>query len=190
VGLAACPKPPDLDRMSAAQKKAFDDLGAFGEGLAVLAAAGGPDVHPHATDTPDAWLVWERDVASFSVDLRRLELFFRDVLAGRLTAEEERRQLISFIDAEGVPQGPFYTVGWKMAAMVERARGREGLVKTVCDPRTLLAAYNEVAASHPRRAGEGLALDEQGLMPCRRRRLKYAGAMNAAADDDHIVFFH
>jgi hypothetical protein len=158
VCVEACPKPPDFDRMSAAQKKAFDDLGAFGEGLAVLAAAGGPDVHPHATDTPDAWLVWERDVASFSVDLRRLELFFRDVLAGRLPAEEENRQLYAFIDAEGVPQGPFYTVGWKMAAMVERARGRDGLVKTVCDPRALLAAYNEVAAAHPRKAGEGLAL--------------------------------
>lgn len=42
--------------------------------------------------------------------------------------------------------------------MVERARRREGLVKTVCDPRALLAAYNEVAGAHPRKAGEGLAL--------------------------------
>jgi hypothetical protein len=39
-------------------------------------------------------------------------------------------------------------------------------------------------------AGQALALDEQGLMARRRRRLKYAGAMNAAADDDYIVFFH
>jgi len=124
----------------------------------VLAAAGGPDVHPHATDSADAWLVWERDVARFNVDLRRLETFFRDLLAGRLPAEEADRQLYAFIDAEGVPQGPFYTVGWKMAAIVERARGREGLVKTVCDPRALLAAYNESAAAHPRPDGESLAL--------------------------------
>lgn len=73
VGLAACPKPPDLDRLSTAQKKAFDDLGAFGEGLAVLAAAGGPDVHPHATDEAEAWLVWSatsRASASISAGSR------------------------------------------------------------------------------------------------------------------------
>lgn len=157
VGMASCPKPPDFDRLSPAQKVVFDDLGGFGEGLAVLAAAGGPDVHPHATDDPEAWLVWERDVASFNTDLRRLESFFREVLAGRLSEEEANRKLFSFIDAEGVPQGPFYTVGWKMAAMVERARGREALVRALCDPRALLAAYNELAAAHPRSDGEGLA---------------------------------
>ncbi|MEA2600026.1 MAG: hypothetical protein QOF89_1018 [Acidobacteriota bacterium] len=57
-----------------------------------------------------------------------------------------------------VPQGAFYTVGWKMAAMVERARWRDALLQTICDPRSLLAAYNEVAAAHPRGDGEGLAL--------------------------------
>ena len=158
MGIAGCPKPPDYERLSAAQKTAFDDLGAFGEGLAMLAAAGGPDVHPHATDDdPAAWLVWERDVASFNTDLRRLEAFFRDLLAGRLTGEEANKRLFAFIDAEGVPQGAFYTVGWKMAAMVERARGRDALVKLLCDPRQLLAAYNELAAAHPRSDGEGLA---------------------------------
>ena len=122
------------------------------------AAAGGPDVHPHATDDdPATWLVWERDVASFNTDLRRLEAFFRDLLAGRLTGEEANKRLFAFIDAEGVPQGAFYTVGWKMAAMVERARGRDALVKLLCDPRQLLAAYNELAAAHPRSDGEGLA---------------------------------
>lgn len=158
VGMAGCPRPPDFDRLSAAQKKAFDDLGGFGEGLAVLAAAGGPDVHPHATDAPDAWLVWERDVADFNADLRRIEAFLRDVLAGRLSEEEANKRLFAFIDTDDVPQGAFYTVGWKMAAMVEKARGRDGLVKVLCDPRALLAAYDEVAAAHPRGDGEGLAL--------------------------------
>jgi hypothetical protein len=157
VGLAACPKPPGLDKLTAAQQKVFDYLGGFGEGLAVLAAAGSPDVHPHATDGAEAWLVWERDVANFNADLRRLEAFFRDVLAGRLAGEEADKRLFIFINTDDVPQGAFYTVGWKMAAMVERARGRDALVRTVCDPRSLLTAYNEVAAAHPRGDGEALA---------------------------------
>ena len=110
------------------------------------------------TTDPDAWLVWELDIANFNADLRRLEAFFRNVLAGRLSPEEENKRLFTFINAGDVPQGGFYTVGWKMAALVERARGRDALLQTICDPRSLLAVYNEVAASHPRGDGETLAL--------------------------------
>ena len=35
-----------------------------------------------------------------------------------------------------------------------------------------------------------LALDEQCAVSGRHGGLQHAGAMNAAADDDHIVFFH
>lgn len=158
VGLAGCPAPPGIDKLPAVQQRVIKELGGFGEGLAVLAAAGGADIHPHATSGPEAWLVWERDVASFNVDLPRIESFFRDVLAGRVSGDEENKRLFGFINVGDVPQGAFYTVGWKMAAMIERARGREALVKLVCDPRALLAAYNEVAAAHPRSDGAGLAL--------------------------------
>ncbi|HEV8581931.1 MAG TPA: DUF5700 domain-containing putative Zn-dependent protease [Thermoanaerobaculia bacterium] len=158
VGIAGCPEPPGLDKLPAVHQRVVRELGGFNEGLAVLAAAGGPDVHPHATDTAEAWAVWERDIASFNRDVGRIESFFRDVLAGRLSGDEENKKLFEFINAGDVPQGGFYTVGWKMAAMVERTRGREALVKLVCDPRALLAAYNEVAAARPRKDGEGLAL--------------------------------
>lgn len=157
VGMASCPEPPGHEKLSPPKQRALRYLGAFSEGVATLAAAGGPDVHPHATSAPEAWLIWERDVAGFNSDLPRLESFFREVLAGDLSEEEERRRLFSFINTDEVPQGAFYTVGWKIAAVVERARGREALVKTLCDPRALLAAYNEVAASHSRRDGGGLA---------------------------------
>jgi hypothetical protein len=168
VGLAGCPKPSGFDKLPAAQQRTFEYLGAFGEGLAVLAGAGGPDVHPHATDGAEAWLVWERDIANFNGDLRRLEAFFRDVLAGRLAGEEAEKHLFTFIDAPDVPQGAFYTVGWKMAAMIERARGREALVKSVCDPRALMAAYNDVAAAHPRGDGESLATWSPDLLAALR----------------------
>jgi putative zinc-dependent peptidase DUF5700 len=158
VGLAGCLAPPGIDKLPAAHQRVVKELGGFGEGLAVLAAAGSPDIHPHATSGPKEWLVWERDVARFNADLPRIEAFFGDVLAGRVSGDEETKRFFGFINAGDVPQGAFYTVGWKMAAMIERARGREALVKLVCDPRALLAAYNEIAAAHPRSDGAGLAL--------------------------------
>lgn len=153
VGISGCPEPPGHDALTPRQAKALDYLSAFGEGLAMLAAAGGPDVHPHAVSPPDAWVVWERDVANFNHDVGALEAFFRQVLAGELSEEDERKALFSFINAEGVPQGAFYTVGWKMAAIVERVRGRDALIAAMCDPRDLLVLYNEVASEH--RRGEG-----------------------------------
>lgn len=157
VGMASCADPADHEKLTPAQQRALRYLGAFSEGAATLAAAGGPDVHPHATSAPEAWIVWERDVAGFNADVRRLEGFFREVLAGSLSEEEERKRLFTFINTDEVPQGAFYTVGWKMAAVVEKARGREALVKTLCDPRALLAAYDEAAASQPLSDGGGLA---------------------------------
>src|SRR5450631_447648 len=52
------------------------------------------------------------------------------------------------------------------------------------------SAVDQLAGAARCAARQGIALDEQGLMARRRRRLKDPGTMNAAADDDHIVFFH
>jgi hypothetical protein len=113
-------------------------LGAFGEGVAMLAAAGGPEVHPHETSSTEDRERWDRDMARFDSDLRALESFFLDVLDGRLDEAETRERAMSFF---GV-QGPWYTVGWGMAATIERVYGREHLVSTLCDPIAFLRAYN------------------------------------------------
>lgn len=158
VGSATCPEPDGLDSLSPGAQQVVGWLSAFAEGMAVLAAAGGPDVHPHATSPPEAWAIWERDVGEFATDLRRIEQFFRGVLTDEQSAEEQRAKLFSFISTDEIPQGGFYTVGWKMAALVERVQGREVVVRAVCDPRVLLTAYNEVAAAYPRSEAEPLPL--------------------------------
>jgi hypothetical protein len=164
VGSATCPDPDGLDSLAPGAQRVVSWLSAFGEGMAVLAAAGGPDVHPHATSPPELWSIWERDIGEFAADLMRIQGFFQEVLAGHGTTDEQRAKLFSFINTEEVPAGGFYTVGWKMAALVERVRGREVVVRAVCDPRVLLTTYNEVAASIPRSDAEPLPLWDEDFL--------------------------
>lgn len=152
---AACSDSPD-SALPLPTRTAVQWLGAFSEGLAVLAAAGGPDAHPHAVSSEEERARWERDFARWPEDLRRLESFFLDVVEGRLTDPDSvTRVARSFY---GDAQGPWYTVGYAMASTVERAYGRPALIGAVCDPRRLLALYNQAAAERNRARGEHLPL--------------------------------
>lgn len=118
----------------------------------MLAAAGGPDVHPHAVSPPEDRARWDRDVANFARDLVRLDEFFLDIVDGSLATPDTIRQVaMSFM---GV-QGPWYTVGWKMAVLIEKHFGRATLISCMLDPRMLLSTYN-AAASREGVAGEPL----------------------------------
>jgi Putative zinc dependent peptidase (DUF5700) len=118
-------------------------IGSFGEGFAMLAAAGSPDVHPHAVSLPADRARWDRDMENFSTNLQSVNAFFFDVLNGKFASRDA-------VDEKGSEffgtQGPWYTVGYKMAAMVEKRYGRSTLIETMQDPRRLLFLYNQVAS--------------------------------------------
>jgi len=123
-------------------KSAVDWMGAFGEGFAMLAAAGGPDVHPHAVSSPEEHARWDHDMANFNQDLATLQQFFLDIVNQKLkTKEEIDEKAFSFFGT----QGPWYTVGYKMAVIVEKRYGRATLIDCMIDPRELLARYNFAA---------------------------------------------
>ncbi|HEY0115455.1 MAG TPA: DUF5700 domain-containing putative Zn-dependent protease [Allosphingosinicella sp.] len=131
---------------------------ALGEGVAMLAAAGGPEVHPHASSPAEDRARWDGDVARFDSDFARLASFFSDIGEGRLTGDPLQRQAMSFF---GV-QGPWYTVGWRMAQLIEREFGREALVPALCNRHALFLVYNLAAARRslpqwPRPVVEALA---------------------------------
>jgi len=129
-------------------------IGAFGEGFAMLAAAGGPNVHPHAVSSQEERARWDKDVANFNGDLKKVEKFFLDILGNRLAKEDVQKTASSFY---GI-QGPWYTVGWKMSVLIEKTYGRAKLIKCICDQRKLLPTYNKAAAKHNRASREPLAL--------------------------------
>ncbi len=135
-------------------------LGAFGEGFAMLAAAGGPDVHPHAVGNATDHARWDRDVANFDNDLKTVEKFFLDVLAERLS-ETQISEAISTFFGE---QGAWYTVGWKMCVLIEKRFGRRTLIEVMCDQRKLLPTYNRAAAIFNRTARKPLPLWSPALI--------------------------
>ena len=113
-------------------------IGAFGEGFAMLAAAGGPAVHPHAASKLEDRERWDADMSDFRKNQQELDRFFRSTLDGTLTQEQAKQQGFTYF---GV-QGPWYTVGWKIAVTIEKAYGRQRLIEAMCDAPTLLATYN------------------------------------------------
>jgi hypothetical protein len=142
IGLnAACREQPFI-HATPAQRMLLRFLGGFGEGQAMLAAAGSPAIHPHAADDDTIRQRWDRDVAHAHADIDDLSAFFASVLDGRIaSADSVRERAMTYY---GV-QGPWYTVGWLMASTIERELGRPALVATLCDPAGLMILYNRAA---------------------------------------------
>jgi hypothetical protein len=155
IGFASVEKAEPLADAPTPVRDALTWMGAFGEGFAMLAAAGGADVHPHAASKPEDRARWDRDLANFNQDVRTLEAFFLRVLDGGFSSkEEERKTAFSFF---GV-QGPWYTVGYNMAVTVERRFGRAALIGAMRDPPKLLELYNLAASEGNASGGGELAL--------------------------------
>jgi Putative zinc dependent peptidase (DUF5700) len=130
-------------------------IGAFGEGWAMLAAAGGPDVHPHQFSSQADRERWDGDIARMPQDLQEVQSFFLDVLNQKFKTDDEIQQkAFSFF---GV-QGPWYTVGWQMAVTIEREFGRPALINCICDRKRFLVKYNEAATRWNQSSAEKLPL--------------------------------
>ncbi|HYH00540.1 MAG TPA: DUF5700 domain-containing putative Zn-dependent protease [Terriglobales bacterium] len=142
-------------------KRAAKWVGAFGEGFAVLAAAGSTEVHPHASSAPEDRSRWDRDMLNFNQDLRKVENFLLDVTDNKLTKAAERNRAMSFF---GDAQGAWYTVGYRMAVVVEKRFGRAALIDCMLDPRKLLHLYNTAAEAHNRSHQDKLELWSSDLL--------------------------
>lgn len=157
-----CPPPgvqEMVKKMPVERQKVIKWTGAFAEGIAMLAAADGIDRHPHEFSPAEDKIRWDKDVLNFNSDLLKVQSFFLELLNGKLTEEAELEKARSFY---GI-QGPWYTVGWKMAEVIERKLGRQELIKCSCDERRLLTAYNKAAIRENRERRAGLALWSEQL---------------------------
>ncbi len=124
-------------------KRALNWMTAFGEGEAMLAAAGSSDRHPHWEDDGEARARWDGDMMHFNADLQSIQQLLTDILDGKLTSDEDiQKRAAPFW---GDVQGAWYTVGYEMAALVEKQYGRQAFDQCLLDPRKLLTMYNQIA---------------------------------------------
>ena len=127
----------------------------------MLAAAGGPDIDPHAASSPKEHARWEHDMANFNQDVGSLQEFFLDVIDQRLVGKDKiDEKAFTFFGA----QGPWYTVGYKMSVIAEKRFGRKRLIECMLDPRELLVSYNRAAQVMNASGKERLALWSPELM--------------------------
>jgi len=161
---AAC---PGLDTSQATPLASVTTwMGAFGEGWAMLAAAGGPDVYPHAGDDSSARATWDRNYGNVAADLAQLDRFFTDILDRRVTNRDTvTARAMSFF---GTVQGPWYTVGYLMTRTVEKAHGHAALMATLCHPTQLVLRYQRTARAQDA-AGGHLPLWSDALIQHLRR---------------------
>jgi len=120
----------------------------------MLAAAGGPQVHPHAHSKAAERALWDSELAKASEYLSQQNDFFLAVLNG--SAGDDPSIDKAMFAYFGEAQGPWYTVGYRMAVTIEEQFGRDAVIDAFCRPPTLLATYNRAAEAHNR--GQGLPL--------------------------------
>lgn len=150
----------EIGKLPANVQTALTWTGAFGEGFAMLAAAGGPNIHPHAVSNSEERTRWDKDVANFNDDLKKVEKFLLDILDGRLTGDEAQKTGYSFFGT----QGPWYTVGWQMSVLIEKTFGKAELIASFCDQRKLLSTYNRAAEKYNRKSRKPLSLWSKSLV--------------------------
>lgn len=136
-------------------RKAAEWMGALGEGIAMLAAAGSPEIDPVAAFGSADQVRWRQDMTGWDIRLRELDQFFADIVDGGFTKPEIADHVaMTFFGY----RGPWYQVGYKMAVTIENELGRPALIATMADPREFLARYNEAAERINARAQQKLPL--------------------------------
>jgi len=141
--------------LSDEKRAAFEWLGGFGEGEAMLAAAGSPTIHPHFHDAAAAKAVWDKALLHFNGDIVSLQVFYTAILDGKLKGDDQIQQAAGPFWGT---QGPWYTAGYKMCQLIEVHFGRTTLMEAYMDPRKMLVFYNQAARLENNRHHIQLAL--------------------------------
>ncbi|HXH61372.1 MAG TPA: DUF5700 domain-containing putative Zn-dependent protease [Fimbriimonadaceae bacterium] len=143
IGYASCCPSKEFSAwekgLKPSQQLAWDWLGAFGEGYAVLAAAGDTKTDPMLYYSQDVKDAFKHGMDHLAEDMGRIESFVLDTTSEKIKGDEVQNRAVQFYGT----QGPWYSVGYRVAIEIENTFGRETLLSCYSDPRKLMPLYNE-----------------------------------------------
>ena len=161
IGFATSCPPPALESKWSALPIPIRDLhrwiGAYGEGFAMLAAAGGVTADPQPADRNE----WKEEMDHFNEELSSQNQFFVQILEAKITDSVGINDKMATYFGN---QGLWYAVGWRMAVTIEEVFGRDRLIQAMCSHDSLFATYNQAAKNHNRNAASKLALWSEKLV--------------------------
>ncbi len=147
--------PEKYNYLSQRSQKIIEWTNAFGEGFAMLAAAGGPNNHPNKFEEKSKQK-WDSNIKRFNKDFELIEEFFDRILKDDFSSEKELYERGYELMVNNGGQGSWYTVGWKIAVVIEKILGKEVLLDCMLELTKLYPRYNEAVKNYNEKFNENL----------------------------------
>ena len=147
VGLDDVYNKSDYSHLTAPAQKMIEWTNAFGEGFAMLAAAGIIDEHPN-NFSEESKKLWDENIKNFNTDFKKIENFLLNILYENFHNDKELYNKGFELMVSNGGQGSWYTVGYKIAKVIEKTANRKVLIDCMDDLTKLYTVYNELVLEY------------------------------------------
>ena len=155
IGLDDIYNKSDYSHLIDSAQKMIEWTNAFGEGFAMLAAAGGIDKHPN-NFSEESKKLWDKNMKNFNTDFKKIENFRLNILYDNFHNDKEIYNKGFEIMVNNGGQGSWYTVGYKVAKVIEKTANRKVLIDCMDDLTKLYTVYNELVLEYNKKKEENL----------------------------------
>lgn len=144
-------------------QKVIEWTNAFGEGFAMLAAAQGLENHPNKFDE-DLKSKWDKNMENYNKDFHKIQNFLLTILEGHFADERKLYNRGFQLMTNNGGQGSWYTVGYKIAVVIEKTASRDLLIKCMQDLTQLYCHYNRLVKQYNKKQNKNLHKWDQKII--------------------------
>lgn len=155
IGLDDIYQKSDYTHLPKPVQRMIEWTNAFGEGFAMLAAAGSPAVHPNRFDE-QLKERWDENISNFNRDFKEIEKFLLDILNKNFSNQKDLYDKGFQLMTNNGGQGSWYTVGYKIAVVIEKMTDKKVLTDCMKDFTKLYLTYNKLVVQYNKKYKEKL----------------------------------